>query len=559
MGAGLRRRKANSIERVSKLGCAESKAAANPNRAGGCLNCCTMSGLKVPGTDRNMRESTSELSGRKKVTLAPGHSLMDWIRLGRTKGDLSGVHEKRRDLSLADLALHNTPTDIWMALRGKVYNITPYMDYHPGGADELMRAAGKDGTALFDEIHNWVNVESMLEKCLVGYLSHQESRTTLKEVKPRKPSLANSIQSVPIIPSPTYDWYQTTSDVVVVIYTKWAEMRREFVTVEILPQEVIIQMFVHGFTYFVHFKPSYALDEVPKDAVTMSKDKVEVKLKKVVDQHWPCLGPTLDNDEVYVRTKNLAPKYRKWTVTKNSRVTHNTVLLRLQAPKGFTMVAPLGYHIHVIHNISGMQIGRSYTVMPPSMVDPKSDSEQEEGRAIHLMIKSYPGGTLSPWVTSVKVGEEVMISNFDGNFELKRLHRTTDLIMFAAGSGFTSMACLITYALNDMPNATFPIKLVFYNKTQGDILWRDQLDKLSSRHSRFSVEHILSQEPSNSFWNGLRGRVSSSHIADFVPIPSKDCYPLLCICGPWAYNDAVESLAKLQGLQDEHIHVFSQL
>ena len=35
---------------------------------------------------------------------------------------------------------------------GKVYNITQYMDFHPGGTDELMRAAGKDGTELFDEV-----------------------------------------------------------------------------------------------------------------------------------------------------------------------------------------------------------------------------------------------------------------------------------------------------------------------------------------------------------------------------------------------------------------------
>lgn len=33
-----------------------------------------------------------------------------------------------------------------------VYNVTPYMDYHPGGEEELMKAAGKDGTDLFDKV-----------------------------------------------------------------------------------------------------------------------------------------------------------------------------------------------------------------------------------------------------------------------------------------------------------------------------------------------------------------------------------------------------------------------
>lgn len=35
---------------------------------------------------------------------------------------------------------------------GRVYNITPYLEYHPGGIPEIMRGVGKDGTDLFDEV-----------------------------------------------------------------------------------------------------------------------------------------------------------------------------------------------------------------------------------------------------------------------------------------------------------------------------------------------------------------------------------------------------------------------
>ena len=35
---------------------------------------------------------------------------------------------------------------------GQVYNVTHYMEYHPGGLEELMRGAGQDGTYLFDEV-----------------------------------------------------------------------------------------------------------------------------------------------------------------------------------------------------------------------------------------------------------------------------------------------------------------------------------------------------------------------------------------------------------------------
>ena len=52
-----------------------------------------------------------------------------------------------------ELAKHNTESDCWIAFRGLVYNVTPYMEFHPGGVDELMRAAGQDGTQLFDEVY----------------------------------------------------------------------------------------------------------------------------------------------------------------------------------------------------------------------------------------------------------------------------------------------------------------------------------------------------------------------------------------------------------------------
>ena len=65
---------------------------------------------------------------------------------------------------------HRKRNDAWMAINGAVYNVTQYMDYHPGGWDELVRGAGRDATDMFNEIHKWVNYQSLLEACLVGKL-----------------------------------------------------------------------------------------------------------------------------------------------------------------------------------------------------------------------------------------------------------------------------------------------------------------------------------------------------------------------------------------------------
>lgn len=110
-------------------------------------------------------------SGRNKVALKPGYSLVGWVRFASSSDNLSGVIGPRGEVSLEELQKHDQPDDCWMAIRGKVYNVTAYMDYHPGGVEELMRAAGTNATKLFDDTHSYVNFETLLQKCYVGKLA----------------------------------------------------------------------------------------------------------------------------------------------------------------------------------------------------------------------------------------------------------------------------------------------------------------------------------------------------------------------------------------------------
>uniref|UniRef100_A0A8C6Q9Z2 Cytochrome b5 heme-binding domain-containing protein n=1 Tax=Nannospalax galili TaxID=1026970 RepID=A0A8C6Q9Z2_NANGA len=77
---------------------------------------------------------------------------MDWIRLTKSGKDLTGLKGRLIEVTEEELKTHNTKDDCWICIRGFVYNVSPYMEYHPGGEDELMRAAGSDGTDLFDQV-----------------------------------------------------------------------------------------------------------------------------------------------------------------------------------------------------------------------------------------------------------------------------------------------------------------------------------------------------------------------------------------------------------------------
>uniref|UniRef100_A0A671V5X5 Cytochrome b5 reductase 4 n=1 Tax=Sparus aurata TaxID=8175 RepID=A0A671V5X5_SPAAU len=124
-----------------------------------------------PAPNSQQRIGPSSQSGRNKVALKPGHSLMDWIRFSKSGKDLTGLRGRLIEVTQEELQKHNTRDDCWTCIRGMVYNVTPYMDYHPGGEEELMKAAGIDGTELFDQVHRWVNYESMLKECLVGRMA----------------------------------------------------------------------------------------------------------------------------------------------------------------------------------------------------------------------------------------------------------------------------------------------------------------------------------------------------------------------------------------------------
>ncbi|KAF8666818.1 cytochrome b5 family [Rhizoctonia solani] len=127
-----------------------------------------------PSTTKPMPNVNTKGKARAKVALAPGHGALDWANLKSSGVDLRGVTELQR-VTPSMLKEHRSRDDAWSAFGGKVYNITPYLPYHPGGEKELMRVAGRDGTKLFATTHAWVNLDFMLDGCLVGFLVPEQS------------------------------------------------------------------------------------------------------------------------------------------------------------------------------------------------------------------------------------------------------------------------------------------------------------------------------------------------------------------------------------------------
>lgn len=134
------------------------------------------------GDGRKVQGGTVPTSGRNTVagrnTFEKGFSQLAWVRKTQDDSiDLSGLHGRkpRNDITLEEVAKHNSCADGWTILRGRVYNLSPYMKYHPGGEMILKPVLGKDCTKLFNEYHAWVNAEFLLKKCFIGVLDTKDS------------------------------------------------------------------------------------------------------------------------------------------------------------------------------------------------------------------------------------------------------------------------------------------------------------------------------------------------------------------------------------------------
>ncbi|KAL8148463.1 cytochrome b5-like [Apium graveolens] len=67
-----------------------------------------------------------------------------------------------------DVAIHNKTKDCWLIIAGKVYNVTPFMDDHPGGDEVLLAATGKDATDDFEDTGHSDNAREMMDQYCIG-------------------------------------------------------------------------------------------------------------------------------------------------------------------------------------------------------------------------------------------------------------------------------------------------------------------------------------------------------------------------------------------------------
>lgn len=89
-------------------------------------------------------------------------------------------------LTASEVLKHSQPDDLWMIVFGKVYDATPLLAIHPGGAEVLIDCGGVDATDAFVDVGHSQDAVDMLEPYQVGVIEGNEQLTPNTVTSERK-------------------------------------------------------------------------------------------------------------------------------------------------------------------------------------------------------------------------------------------------------------------------------------------------------------------------------------------------------------------------------------
>ena len=82
--------------------------------------------------------------------------IIDWKNLySSARGALrQGQSSNIRLFTPQEVAKHNTKKDCYLIINGNVYNVSQYINYHPGGVRAIADRCGREVTGIFSSIHS---------------------------------------------------------------------------------------------------------------------------------------------------------------------------------------------------------------------------------------------------------------------------------------------------------------------------------------------------------------------------------------------------------------------
>jgi cytochrome b involved in lipid metabolism len=108
----------------------------------------------IPEGNKITFMSNNQIYKKKEDIEYAKKSPLEFYTKMRDNKDPLGVQAKGglKGYTMEEIKKHNNAESLWTVLNGNVYDLTCYLDYHPGGEKKLLMGAGKDCTSLFGKM-----------------------------------------------------------------------------------------------------------------------------------------------------------------------------------------------------------------------------------------------------------------------------------------------------------------------------------------------------------------------------------------------------------------------
>jgi len=86
--------------------------------------------------------------------------------------------------SLEEVNKHISSESCWVIIHDKVYDMSKFLDEHPGGEEVLLEVAGKVATEPFEDVGHSTDAREMMQEYLIGELTEEDKQFT-KDTGPK--------------------------------------------------------------------------------------------------------------------------------------------------------------------------------------------------------------------------------------------------------------------------------------------------------------------------------------------------------------------------------------
>ncbi|KDN52564.1 putative NADH-cytochrome b5 reductase 2 [Tilletiaria anomala UBC 951] len=169
---------------------------------------------------------------------------------------------------------------------------------------------------------------------------------------------------------------------------------------------------------------------------------------------------------------------------------------------------------------------------------------------IDFLIKKYSNGNMSKYTLDLRPGDKIAIKGPIPKFQYQA-NEFEEIACIAGGSGITPMLQLVQ-AIRDNPEDKTRFTLIYTNKTEQDILCREEFDKLAKANpDKYKIIYGLDLATKGSRTAAFTGYITPEILSKYLPAPDKADRIKLFVCGPPPQVEAISGGKGPKGSQGE--------